>query len=162
MVVVLTGAAGAGKTTVGRALAASLRWPFRDADELHAPAAVEKMRHGEPLTDDDRWPWLARVRAVIANAILDGTSMVVACSALRARYRNFLTEGLPEGVRFVHLNVHRELLIDRLDRRASHFAHADLVDSQLATLERPSDALVLDGSQPVPELVETIRNSLGL
>ena len=160
MVIVLMGPAGAGKTTVGRALAAALDWPFRDADEFHDPAAIEKMRRGEPLTDDDRWPWLTRVRLLIADASRTGESIVVACSALRARYRSFIVDGLAQTVTFVHLEADRELLFERLDHRAAHFAHADLVDSQLATLERPLDALVLDASQPVSQIVDAIRHSL--
>lgn len=160
MIVVLMGPAGAGKTTLGRALAAALDWPFRDADELHELAAIDKMRRGEPLTDDDRWPWLARVRDVIADAHRAGESLVIACSALRAGYRRFLTGDVAQAVRFVYLEANRELLVDRLDHRTAHFAHADLVDSQLATLERPSDALVLDASQPVSQMVDTIRRSL--
>jgi gluconokinase len=164
MVIVIMGAAGAGKTTVGRTLAEALGWPFVDADNLHSPANIEKMRAGVALTDTDRGPWLERVRQVIAQAIAEDRSAVVACSALRASYREVLRDasGPPHGdaVRFVHLEASEEVLRDRVARRVDHFAPAELVASQLATLEPPRDAVVLDAAQSVPVLVKAIRTAL--
>ena len=161
MVIVIMGAAGAGKTTVGRALAEVLGWAFCDADALHAPASILKMRNGVPLTEEDRGPWLERVRAMMADFVADGRSAVVACSALRAAYRAILRQ-IPGEVRFVHLDATPELLRDRVGRRSDHFAPVELISSQLATLEPPDDAVVLDASQPVELLVAAIRAALSV
>jgi gluconokinase len=160
VIVVLMGPAGVGKTTVGRALATTLGWPFVDADDLHAPAAVARMSRGETLTDADRQPWLERVREVMDRAIELGTPLVVACSALRVSYRAVLSRGIEGAVTFVSLEADRALLAQRLEERVGHFAHRDLLDSQLATLERPSNAIALDASLPVPTLVAAIRRAL--
>ena len=159
LVVVVSGVSGSGKTTVGRALANSLGWPFHDADDLHSAENVARMRQGLPLDDAMREPWLRRVRAVIADALANGRGAVVACSALKAKYRRILSEGL-DPVRFVFLHADRELLQKRLEERVGHFAGPALIDSQLAALERPNEALNLDASGPVAELVSTIRTHL--
>lgn len=159
MVVVLTGPAGAGKSTVGRALAAALGWTFTDADDLHTPESVAKMRRGIGLSDEDRWPWLARVRATIESAVASRADLVVACSALREEYRRYLTMGFRD-VRIVFLRGTPTLLESRLSRRGGHFAAASLLHSQLEALEPPRDALTLDASLPVPVLVALIRASL--
>ena len=155
-VVVITGVSGSGKSTVGRALAERLSWRFHDADDLHSPENVERMRQGLPLTDAMRAPWLARVRGVIEDAVHDRTGAVIACSALKARYRTLLSDGL-SSVRFVFLNASRELLLERLTNRRGHFASPKLLDSQIDALEPPADALTLDASSPVAELVDAIR-----
>ena len=158
MIVVVAGVAGAGKTTVGRALAAALGWRFHDADDVHTPEARERMRRGEPLTDALRQPWLERVRAIIADAADRGESSVVACSALKQQYRDLLSRDLP--VRFVLLRADADVLRARLQTRGGHFAGVSLLDSQLATLEEPSDAIALDATLPVDELVAQIRAAL--
>src|SRR4051812_12096593 len=112
MVIVIMGAAGAGKTTVGRTLAEALRWSFVDADNLHSAESVQKMRGGIPLTDAERAPWLERVRQGIAQAVADDRGEVVACSALRASYRAVLRD-VPGDVRFVHLEAPADLLKQR-------------------------------------------------
>jgi gluconokinase len=159
MVIVVMGAAGAGKTTVGRALALALGWPFHDADDLHDAASIARMRAGQPLTDADRGPWLDRVRAVIDAAIAAGTNAVVACSALKAQYRRRLAAGVPQ-VRFVFLDASPELLRQRIAQRTAHFAPVALVNSQLADLEPPFEGLTLDAARPIDELVEAIRATL--
>ena len=165
VVVVLMGVAGAGKTTVGRALAAELKWPFLDADDFHTPENKERMRAGTPLTDAQREPWLATLRGYVADTLTNGRSAVLACSALRRRYREAL---LPPGaasdaVRFVHLRTGTDVLASRLARRTRHFMPASLLPSQLATLEEPAEdepALIVDGSRPVLALVLDIVRSL--
>lgn len=154
MIVVVMGVAGAGKTTVGEALAAALGWPFVEADELHPAANVAKMRRGEPLDDADRAPWLEAVAARM-RALPDA---VVACSALRERYRAVLR--VRPDVRFVFLDVPRTLLDARLAKRRGHFMPPSLLPSQLATLERPADAVIVDGAQPVDAQVAAIRAAL--
>ena len=141
------GAAGSGKTTVGRALAAARGWRFVDADDQHAPASVAKMASGVPLTDADRWPWLDRLRAIIATAISAGDPLVLACSALKAAYRARLVGDDRDRVRFVYLAATPELLRARLEGRTGHFMKPAMLASQLATLESPEDALTLDAAQ---------------
>lgn len=154
-ILILTGVAGSGKSTVGRALAARLGWRFHDADDLHAPASIERMRRGEPLDDELRQPWLRRVRRLIETAAAGGEGTVIACSALKERYRRTLADGI-EGIRFVLLRGDPALLRERLERRAGHFAGARLLESQLAALEPPADALAVDVSLPVDAIVDRI------
>lgn len=131
---VVMGVSGTGKSTVGRALAARLGRPFLEGDELHPETNVAKMSAGIALVDDDRWPWLERVRDEMSRHAAAGTSTVVACSALRRIYRAVLREA--EGdVRFVLLDVPAEVLRERVARRAGHWMPPSLLESQLATLE---------------------------
>ena len=153
-VIVVMGVAGAGKTTVGTALAAALGVPFHDADDFHLPAAVARMRDGQPLTDEDRAPWLARLAALIARLDREGSGGVLACSALKARYRDVLTSEVTAGrVIFVHLDVLREIAAARLAGRPGHYMPASLVDSQFAALEPPAESITLDGTASVEENV---------
>ena len=156
---IITGVAGSGKSTVGRALAARLGWRFHDADDLHSPDSVGRMRRNLPLDDARRQPWLERVRGVIEQAIADRVHAVIACSALKAQYRRTLARGLP-GIRFVHLTGPPALLRERLALRSGHFAGTDLLDSQLAALEPPQQALTLDVSRPVDALVDAVVSDL--
>jgi gluconokinase len=157
--VIITGVAGSGKSTVGRALAARLGWRFHDADDLHSPESVDRMRRNLPLDDTLRQPWLERVRGVIEQAIADRVNAVIACSALKAQYRETLARGL-SGIRFVHLTGAPALLRERLALRSGHFAGTDLLDSQLAALEPPQQALTLDVSRPVDALVDAVVSDL--
>lgn len=134
-VVVVMGVSGCGKSTVGGLLAERLGWPFEDADLLHPPANVAKMRSGVPLTDADRWPWLEGVAGWIAEHAT--THGVVACSALKRGYRDVLRRADP-GLRLVFLDGPRDILIQRLEQRDGHFFPKQLLDSQLADLEVPT------------------------
>jgi gluconokinase len=156
MVIVVAGVAGSGKTTVGRAVAAAFRWAFYDADDLHTPENIAQMARGEPLTDAQRQPWLGHVRALIERASRAGDNAVVACSALREPYRRVLSQGLTD-VRFVFLKADKDLIRARLSGRASHFAGTTLLDSQFDVLEPPTDALILDASLPLDQLVQRVR-----
>jgi gluconokinase len=158
-IVIVTGVSGSGKTTVGQALARRLGWWFHDADDLHSPEHVERMRRGEPLDDELRQPWLARVRRVIDEVRGEDGAAVIACSALRERYRQALGEGEP-GICFVLLDAAPALLRDRLQRRQGHFAGASLLDSQLAALEPSPAALTVDASLPVDAIVDRIVAAL--
>lgn len=158
VIVVVMGVSGAGKTTVGRALAARLGWPFLDADDLHPAANVAKMAAGQPLTDADRDPWLDAVGERLAAWAAEGRSGVVACSALRRRYRDRLATAC-EGVRFLHLDVPPEVARERVRRRAGHFMPSSLLDSQYATLEPVAEderdrAVSLDATPSPTEVVE--------
>lgn len=165
-VVIVMGVAGAGKTTVGRALASALGWEFADADDFHSALDVERMHAGIPLTDDDRAPWLADLRDRVAAALGAGTGLVLACSALRQRHRDALVppDAPPGAVAFAYLAVPPAVLAHRLERRVGHFAGESLLGSQLRTLETPSgmEALRLDGEQPADALVCDIRSAFGL
>ncbi|MCP2012929.1 gluconokinase [Deinococcus sp. HSC-46F16] len=130
MRLVVMGAAGSGKTTVGRELSARTGWPFLDGDDFHTPEARRRMARGEALTDADRWPWLERLRAELGTR----PAAVLACSALRRVYRDRLRG---PGVRFLFLRVPELLLRERLAARTGHYAGPDLLPSQLATLEPP-------------------------
>ena len=152
------GVSGSGKTTVGAALAEALGLRFVDADDLHPEANVEKMGAGVPLTDDDRWPWLDAVGAVLAEG-----DVVVACSALRRIYRDRLRAVAP-GLALVYLHGPRELLAERMGHRPGHFMPATLLDSQLETLEEPTPdehAVALDIARPVDELVAAAVAGIG-
>jgi gluconokinase len=161
MTVILMGPSGSGKSTVGRALADALGWSFADADDLHAPESIDRMRQGIGLSDVERQPWLERVRRVIELHAEAGRNLVLACSALRAAYREYLTAAGAD-VRFVFLRGTPELLKTRLARRTGHFAAAGLLHSQLETLEPPAQALEVDAARPVAVLVEEITRSLRL
>ena len=158
--VVVMSVTGAGKTTVGQALASALGWRFVDADDLHSSANVEKMSRNEPLTDADREPWLQAVRGEIVNAQATGQPLVVACSALKRAYRRTLSDGLE--VQFVFLKASRDALAKRLAERRGHFAGPGLLDSQLATLEEPGpdEATIVDAMLPLETLVSHIREAL--
>lgn len=134
---VIMGVAGAGKSTLMRALAARLDWACQDGDDLHPAANVALMARGEPLTDADRAPWLAAVGAWLDARRAEGEPAIIACSALKRAYREGLRAGRP-GLRFVWLTGDPQVLAQRLADRTGHFAGPDLLTSQLATLEPPA------------------------
>lgn len=160
MIVIMMGVTGAGKTTLGRLLAAELQWEFADADDFHPVANVEKMRRGIALGDDDRKPWLAQLHSAIGEWIAAGKNVVLACSALKRAYRNELAVG-PE-VRFVYLKGCAQLIADRLQMRAGHFAGEQILAGQFADLEEPEGALTVEISAAPEEIVGRIRQGLGL
>ena len=155
MVIVLMGVSGSGKTTIGRALAKSLRWGFSDADDFHSAANVEKMKNGIPLTDEDRKPWLRSIKAAIEQWNRDEPGHVLACSALKGRYREILGRDDPE-VKFVYLQGSFDLISQRLKERKGHFFNPALLRSQFEALESPKDALVVDISKDPQEVVSAI------
>ena len=158
------GVSAAGKTTVGRALATDLGWPFHDADDYHSAHNIAKMRAGQPLNDDDRRPWLAALRRLIDDILARGDHGVLACSALKQAYRDALTPAgiQAERVRFVYLDVPEPVLEERISRRRGSFAPPELLPSQLATLEEPQNALRVDGADSVSEIVRAIREGLSI
>lgn len=161
MVIILMGVAGAGKTTVGQRLAGALGWRFLEGDDFHPPANVAKMAAGTPLTDEDRLPWLQRLRELITDALARGEDAVLACSALKQSYRVMLTVD-PARERWVFLWAPREVIAARLAKRTGHFMPPSLLDSQIATLEAPAEALQVDVTPGPDEVVATIRAKLGL
>jgi gluconokinase len=155
MIIVIMGVSGSGKTTMGRELAAALHWGFSDADEFHSPANVEKMKSGLPLTDEDREPWLRSIRDAIERWKRDEPGHVLACSALKKRYRAVLGRNDPD-VRFVYLHGGFELISERLKSRKGHFFNPALLRSQFEALEDPEDALVVDVSKEPREIISAI------
>lgn len=160
MIVIVMGVAGAGKTTVGRLLAEQSGWDFADADDFHPPSNVEKIRRGVSLTDDDRKPWLAQLRAAVQQWIAENRNVVLACSALKRTYRQELEAG-PE-VRFVYLKGSADLIASRLRTRQGHFAGEKILASQLAELEEPALAVTVEIDSSPPQIVAEIRRKLGL
>ena len=165
-IIVMMGPAGAGKTTVGLALAGALGWRFADADDFHDAHNRARLSRGESLTDAERAPWLAALRAEIGGALGRGERLVLACSALRQRYRDALVpaDAPPGAVRFAYLRVPARELAERLATRPGHFAPPAILPGQLATLEEPEDeeALWLDGERSPAQLVADIRAALGV
>jgi gluconokinase len=160
MIVIVMGVVGAGKTTVGQLLAHELKWEFADADDYHPASNVEKIRHGIPLTDEDRAPWLQLLRGTIVQWIAECRSAVLACSALKRGYRETLHAG-PE-VRFVYLRGTASLIAERLRSRHGHFANEQILASQLDDLEEPADAITVSIAASPEEIVRDIRKALRL
>lgn len=160
MIVIVMGVVGAGKTTAGRLLAQQLGWEFADADDYHSAGNKEKIHRGIPLTDADREPWLERLHNEIANWVASGTNSVLACSALKRKYRNELRVG-PE-VKFVYLKGDAALIDSRLRARKGHFADDKILASQLAELEEPQDAVTVAIDGTPAQIVAAIRQQLGL
>ncbi|MGX7741326.1 gluconokinase [Rhodopseudomonas parapalustris] len=156
------GVSGSGKSTVGEALAQRLGWRYEDADAYHPKSNVAKMSAGQPLTDDDRWPWLQAIATEIDRVTADGGRLVFGCSALKRAYRDVLVHGR-DDVRIVYLDGSRELIGARMAARKNHFMPAGLLDSQFATLERPAPderPIIASIDAPVEAIVDDIVRQL--
>lgn len=157
MVLILMGVVGAGKSTVGSLLAQKLGWRFADADDFHPEANVEKIGSGIPLDDSDRAPWLAALRNAILRWKVEGEDAVLACSALKRRYRDVLRA---DGVHFVYLKGDSELIEQRLRTRRGHFASDSILKSQFEDLEKPLDAITVEIDKTPEEIVAEIIGKL--
>jgi gluconokinase len=162
MIIVLMGVSGSGKTTVGERLARALGWTFLDADAYHPAANVAKMHRGIPLTDADRRPWLEALRRRIDTAAATGENVVLACSALKHAYQEYLQAHAPDTLRYVWLSGSEELIRERLARRTGHFMNPNLLHSQFETLESPEHAVTVDITPSPREIAEAIRRRLGI
>lgn len=161
LLLVLMGVSGVGKSTVGKILAKKLACSFYDADDFHPPSNLSKMRAGTPLTDADREPWLERLHALLSELEAQGESAVLACSALKESYREKLTQDLP-GIRLVYLRAGYVQLRERLARRNDHFMPLALLESQLADLEEPVGAVVVDAGPAPPVVAAEVVRQLDL
>ena len=162
--IVVMGVSGSGKTTIGARLAAALGGRFVDGDDLHADAAREKMRAGGALDDEDRWPWLDRIGAVLHEAQSDGAPIVVACSALRRRYRDRIRAAVGPALAFVYLDAKPEDMRVRVGARKGHYMPASLVDSQFAALEAPvgePDVITIPADGRVADQVRGLATRFG-
>lgn len=161
--IVVMGVSGCGKSTLGALLAEALGGPFLEGDSFHSAEAVAKMRGGQALTDEDRWPWLDRLGVAAVEGLREHGVVVVACSALRLAYRDRLREAIDAPVRFVFLAQTRERLLARLGDRSGHYMPASLLDSQLATLEPPEQehaTMTLAVEAPPEALRDTVLDWL--
>jgi gluconokinase len=157
MIVVLMGVSGSGKTTIGTLLAERVGAVFADGDDFHPLANKQKMAAGQPLDDQDRQPWLEVLNRLLQDWFAEGKSGVMACSALKASYRATLQAGIPKGaISFVVLEASKEMLADRLAERKHEFMNPGLLDSQLATLEMPNDAVRIVNDRAPEEIVSQI------
>ncbi len=161
MIVVLMGVTGTGKTTVAHELVLLTGWLFAEGDDYHGEANRAKMHAGIPLTDEDRRPWLASLHAVLMGWHQQGRSGVLTCSALKQAYRETLSAGIPaEELKFVVLTAQKELIAERLAGRQGHYMNPALLDSQLATLEDPKDAIHVDATPAPHEIAISIMQKL--
>ena len=156
------GVSGSGKSTVGKLLAQELHWTFVEGDDFHPPANVEKMRHGIPLDDNDRRPWLDAIRIRLEQAVKCRENVVLACSALKHSYQHYLAQFARESLRYIYLVGSEELIRQRLARRTGHFMDPALLHSQFETLEPPDEALRVDITDSPAAIVAAIRNKTGL
>jgi gluconokinase len=162
MIVVLMGVSGSGKTTIGMLLAKRMQTVFADADSYHSDLNKAKMAAGHALNDEDRQPWLETLNELLRGWFGDGRGGVLACSALKEAYRKTLVSGMPVGsVRFVFLDGSKELIAERLAERKDHYMNPKLLDSQLATLEPPRDALRVVNDRAPEDVVDEIVKNLG-
>jgi gluconokinase len=151
----IMGVSGCGKTTIGKALAEKMGWDFYDADDYHPPANISKMASGTPLDDSDRVLWLASLHDLINACLIYGHPAVLACSALKERYRQTLLKG-NAGVQIVYLKGSYDLIQSRMTLRTNHYMKPAMLHSQLDALEEPSNALSIDISLSVDDIVDMI------
>ncbi len=152
---IVMGVSGCGKSSVGKALARSLEWDFYDADDFHPPANVAKMANGIPLDDSDRAPWLASLHELISSSLKADKPGVLACSALKERYRQQLMDG-NDGVQIVYLKGSYDLIWSRMETRANHYMKPHMLKSQFDALEEPVNALTIDISKPIDEILSKV------
>ena len=153
------GVAGSGKTAVGKGVAARLNWLFLDADDFHPAANIEKMKHGIPLNDQDRIPWLRALRNELRRLLAEGRSVILACSALKESYRKLLSDDVAP-MSFVLLDVDQETIRERLQHRSAHFFPKELMNSQFAALEKPKDAIIIDARKSLDEVTDRVAQAV--
>ena len=159
--IVLMGVSGCGKTTVGKVLSETLNWPLFDGDDFHPVENVAKMSAGIPLDDDDRFPWLVKLNHLIAENLAEDRSIILACSALKARYRELIAQGNP-GVVFVYLKGDFDLIFERMQARDAHYMKAGMLKSQFTDLEEPQNAITINISESPEKISQLIVGNLDM
>lgn len=152
------GVSGSGKTTIGRALAEELSVDFFDGDDYHSLENIKKMKEGNPLNDNDRYPWLIKLNGLLIGRRDQGC--ILACSALKESYRQQLTKGIDETVQLVYLKGAFTTIYDRMQSREDHFMPTALLQSQFAVLEEPKNALIIDVTLSLEEIIKKIKIAL--
>jgi len=160
MFLIVMGVSGCGKSTIGKSLAEDLGWHFYDGDDFHPAENVTKMSQGIPLTDADRAGWLAALARLIRGSLQKGQSGVLACSALKQKYRDELTVD-PNQVKFIYLKGDYALIKARMEARPGHYMKPGMLDSQFAALDEPTDALTVDIRHTPQEILDFIKKQLG-
>jgi carbohydrate kinase (thermoresistant glucokinase family) len=161
-VLIVMGVSGVGKSTIAEQLNTHLHWPFQEGDDLHPPANVEKMKHGIPLTDEDRLPWLQAIKAWIDGRLAAGEPGLVTCSALKRAYRELLIDRRND-VRILFLHADKAMIEEHLARRTGHFMPPALLESQLSTLEEPQPdehPITVEVTEDVNETVREILKAI--
>jgi len=157
-IIFVMGVSGCGKSTVGQLLAEELSMLFIDADDHHLPSSIEKMGQGIPLTDEDRSPWLDKLNQIATQHLENG--VVIACSALKEKYRTQLAQSIESNVQWVYLKGDYQLIFDRMQNRHGHFMDAGMLKSQFETLEEPLTAISVDIAHPVEVVVQLLLKQL--
>jgi len=158
MVLIIMGVSGCGKTTVGKMLSEKLGWKYFEGDDYHSKENVEKMSKGVPLSDDDRKPWLLKLRSIIEDSLASGTNIILSSSALKESYRKILK--VNDGVKFIYLKGSYELIESRMRLRKDHFMKPGMLRSQFEALEEPSDAIAIDINQSLEEIEKNILKEI--
>lgn len=157
---IVMGVSGCGKTSVGKLLAEQLGWDFYDVDEFHPPINVKKMADGIPLNDSDRAPWLASLRSLILSSLKGDKPGVLACSALKELYRQQLLKD-NEGIQLIYLKGSYDLIWSRMSARRGHYMKPEMLQSQFETLEEPANALTIDVSTPMDDIISKVLEQMG-
>jgi len=158
---IVMGVSGCGKSSVGKSLAEKLGWDFFDADDFHPPVNVKKMADGIPLDDSDRAPWLASLHDLISSSLTKNRPGVLACSALKERYRQQLMGG-NDDVQLVYLKGSYDLIWSRMIARKEHYMKPHMLQSQFEALEEPINALTIDISMSVDDIVQKIISNMSI
>ena len=154
------GVSGSGKTTIGQQLAVKTGYPFYDADNFHPQKNIDKMKAGQPLTDEDRWPWLDNIHDFATEKIKTG-NIILACSALKQVYRNRLSKGIKQYCRWIFLNGSYQTIAKRMQNRVGHYMPGSLLQSQFEVLEIPTNAIQADITMTPAQIVDHIISNIG-
>ena len=148
------GVSGSGKSTVGQLVADKLSMPFIDADDHHLPSSIEKMAQGIPLTDIDRMPWFPVIHELVIEHLGLSSGAVIACSALKKKYRTHLNQSIESNVKWVYLKGSYDLIFERMKARSDHFMGTSMLESQFETLQEPEDAITIDIAASLSSVVD--------